>query len=96
MTKTDKPTSLRQVYGETLLQLGAEMPEIVVLDADLSKSTKTSLFAKAYPGRFHDMGIAEQDMLATAAGLATGGLIPFASTFAIFGTGRAWEQLAPW
>jgi len=65
----------------------------VVLDADLSKSTKTSDFAKAYPARFHDMGIAEQDMLATAAGLATAGMVPFASTFAIFGTGRAWEQL---
>lgn len=84
---------LRTVYGETLVALGAKMPELVVLDADLSKSTKTSLFAKAYPERFHDMGIAEQDMLATAAGLATSGLVPFASTFAIFGTGRAWEQL---
>lgn len=88
-----KPKPLRQVYGETLVRLGTEMPEIVVLDADLSKSTKTSLFAKAYPARFHDMGIAEQDMLATAAGLAASGLLPFASTFAIFGTGRAWEQL---
>lgn len=85
--------ALRAVYGKTLVKLGAEMPEIVVLDADLSKSTKTSDFAKAYPARFHDMGIAEQDMLATAAGLATAGMIPFASTFAIFGTGRAWEQL---
>jgi len=91
--KASKPQSLRQVYGETLLKLGAEMDEIVVLDADLSKSTKTSLFAKAFPSRFHDMGIAEQDMLSTAAGLAVGGLVPFASTFAIFGTGRAWEQL---
>lgn len=85
--------ALRQVYGETLARLGAEMPELVVLDADLSKSTKTSLFAKAFPDRFHDMGIAEQDMLSTAAGLATTGLVPVASTFAIFGTGRAWEQL---
>ncbi len=84
---------LRQVFGETLARLGAELPELVVLDADLSKSTKTSVFAKAYPARFHDMGIAEQDMLATAAGLATTGLTPVASTFAIFGTGRAWEQL---
>jgi transketolase len=85
--------ALRAVYGKTLVKLGAEMPEVVVLDADLSKSTKTSDFAKAYPARFHDMGIAEQDMLATAAGLATAGMVPFASTFAIFGTGRAWEQL---
>jgi len=87
------PKPLRQVYGETLVRLGRELPEIVVLDADLSKSTKTSLFAKAFPDRFHDMGIAEQDMLATAAGLAASGLVPFASTFAIFATGRAWEQL---
>ncbi len=85
--------ALRAVYGKTLARLGGKMPELVVLDADLSKSTKTSDFAKEYPGRFHDMGIAEQDMLATAAGMATAGLTPFASTFAIFGTGRAWEQL---
>jgi len=85
--------ALRAVYGETLAKRGAEHPEIVVLDADLSKSTKTSTFAVAFPDRFHDMVIAEQDMLATAAGLATAGMIPFASTFAIFGTGRAWEQL---
>jgi len=93
MSDQKKPRPLRAVYGETLCRLGGELPELVVLDADLSKSTKTSVFAKAYPGRFHDMGIAEQDMLATAAGLATAGLIPFASTFAIFATGRAWEQL---
>ncbi len=85
--------ALRQVYGETLARLGAELPELVVLDADLSKSTKTSLFAKAFPDRFHDMGIAEQDMVSTAAGLAVSGLIPVASSFAIFATGRAWEQL---
>ena len=85
--------ALRNVYGETLAALGAQNPDIVVLDADLSKSTKTALFARAFPDRFHDMGIAEQDMLATAAGLATTGLVPFASTFAIFATGRAWEQL---
>jgi len=85
--------ALRAVYGKTLARLGTEIPEIVVLDADLSKSTKTSDFAKVFPKRFHDMGIAEQDMLATAAGMATAGLTPFASTFAIFGTGRAWEQL---
>ena len=81
------------VYGETLARLGRELPELVVLDADLSKSTKTALFAREFPERFHDMGIAEQDMLATAAGLAADGMIPFASSFAIFATGRAWEQL---
>jgi len=85
--------ALRAVYGKTLVRLGAEMPEIVVMDADVSKSTKTSDFAKAFPKRFHDMGIAEQDMLATAAGFATSGCTPFASSFAIFATGRAWEQL---
>ena len=85
--------ALRAVYGKTLARLGTEIPEIVVLDADLSKSTKTSDFAKAFPKRFHDMGIAEQDMLSTAAGMAASGLIPFASSFAIFATGRAWEQL---
>jgi transketolase len=88
-----KAKPMRVVYGETLARLGAEIPEIVVLDADLSKSTRTAAFAKAFPDRFHDMGISEQDMLSTAAGLATTGLIPFASTFAIFATGRAWEQL---
>ena len=85
--------ALRQVFGETLARLGSEIPELVVLDADVSKSTKTSIFAKAFPERFHDMGISEQDMLATAAGLAAAGLTPVASTFTIFGTGRAWEQL---
>ena len=88
-----KPRALRVVYGETLARLGGELPEVVVLDADLSKSTKTAIFAKQHPERFMEMGIAEQDMLSTAAGLAAGGLTPFCSTFAIFGTGRAWEQL---
>jgi transketolase len=85
--------ALRVVYGETLARLGSELPEIVVLDADLSKSTRTATFAKAFPDRFHDMGISEQDMLSTAAGLAAAGLTPFASSFAIFASGRAWEQL---
>jgi len=83
----------RVVYGETLARLGRELPELVVLDADLSKSTKTATFAREFPERFHDMGIAEQDMVATAAGLAADGMTPFASSFAIFATGRAWEQL---
>ncbi|NOZ12170.1 MAG: transketolase family protein [Acidobacteria bacterium] len=83
----------RVAYGETLLELGKENPDIVVLDADLSGSTKTSLFAKEFPDRFFDMGIAEQNMITTAAGLATVGKIPFASSFAIFATGRAWEML---
>jgi transketolase len=83
----------REVYGKTLVELGKENPNIVVLDADLSVSTKTSLFGKAYPERFFDMGVAEQDMISTAAGLAASGKIVFASTFAVFGSGRAWDQV---
>jgi len=83
----------REAYGKALVALGAENPDIVVLDADLSKSTKTAEFAKAYPERFLNMGIAEQNMLGTAAGLAAAGKIPFASSFAVFATGRAFEQI---
>jgi transketolase len=83
----------RDAYGETLARLGAEDPRIVVLDADLSGSTKTSVFAKQFPERFFNMGIAEANMIGTAAGLAAVGKIPFASTFAIFAVGRAWEQV---
>jgi transketolase len=83
----------RDAYGETLAELGGENDAIVVLDADLSGSTKTSLFAKKFPERFFNMGIAEANMIGTAAGLAAAGKIPFASTFAIFAVGRAWEQV---
>ncbi|NMB24203.1 MAG: transketolase family protein [Firmicutes bacterium] len=83
----------RDAYGEALLELGKENPAIVVLDADLSQSTKTVGFAKAFPERFVQMGIAEQDLIGTAAGLALGGKIPFASTFAVFATGRAYDQI---
>lgn len=83
----------REAYGKALVALGAENTNIVVLDADLSKSTKTADFAKKYPERFFNMGIAEQNMMGTAAGLAAAGKIPFASTFAIFATGRAFEQI---
>lgn len=83
----------RDAYGETLARLGETNKDIVVLDADLSGSTKTAIFAKRFPERFFNMGVAEQDMIGTAAGLATAGKIPFASTFAIFATGRAWEQV---
>jgi len=82
----------RDAYGEALVELGKRNGDIVVLDADLSSSTKTSVFAKAFPERFFNMGISEQDMLGTAAGLAASGKTPFASSFALFGTGRAWEQ----
>ncbi len=85
--------STRVEYGKALLQLGEENSDIVALDADLSGSTQTKHFAKAYPDRFFNMGVAEQDLLGTAAGLALGGKIPFASTFAMFATGRAWEQI---
>ncbi len=83
----------REAYGTALVKLGETNPQIVVLDADLSKSTKTATFAKKFPERFFQMGIAEADMMATAGGLALGGKIPFASTFAIFATGRAYEQV---
>ncbi|MCU0641532.1 MAG: transketolase family protein [Candidatus Margulisbacteria bacterium] len=83
----------RDAYGRVLAELGKENPNIVVLDADLSVSTKTCIFAKAFPDRFFDMGIAEQDMIGTAAGLAAAGKIAFASTFAVFATGRAWDQI---
>ncbi|MDI3529492.1 MAG: transketolase, partial [Thermoanaerobacter sp.] len=79
----------REAYGKALVELGAKNKDVVVLDADLSKSTKTADFQKVYPDRFFNMGISEQDMMVTAAGLATCGKIPFASTFAIFATGRA-------
>ena len=83
----------RQSYGEKLAELGKENKNIVVLDADLSGATKTSIFAKEFPDRFFNMGIAEQDMMSTAAGLATFGKIPFASTFSMFATGRAYDQI---
>lgn len=88
-----KPMATRAAYGEILEIMGGENDRIVVLDADLSKSTNTAGFAKAYPERFFNMGIAEADLMGTAAGMATMGLIPFASTFAIFATGRAYDQI---
>lgn len=89
----DKKIATRQSFGEMLLELGKENKNIVVLDADLSAATKTSLFAKEFPDRFFDMGIAEQDMISTASGLAACGKIPFAATFAMFATGRAYDQI---
>jgi transketolase len=83
----------REVYGEMLSELGKTYEDIVVLDADLSGSTMTKHFAKAFPDRFFNMGVAEQDMIGTAAGLALSGKIPFVSSFAIFASGRAWEQV---
>jgi len=83
----------RDAYGKTLARLGEEHPEIVVFDADLSKSTRSAEFGKRFPDRFFNMGLAEQNMLATAAGMAAYGKMPFVSTFAIFASGRAWEQI---
>ncbi len=83
----------RDSYGEALLELGKENTNIVVLDADLATATKTVEFKNTFPERFFDMGIAEQDMIGTATGLAIGGKIPFASTFAIFASGRAYDQI---
>ena len=88
-----KAMATRDAYGEALLELGKKRNDIVVLDADLSGSTKTGKFAKAFPDRFYNIGIAEQDMIGTASGLSLTGKIPFASTFAVFETGRAWEQI---
>ena len=83
----------RQSYGEGLVELGNKNKDVVVLDADLSGATKTNMFAKQFPDRFFNIGIAEQDMLATAAGFATCGKIPYASTFAVFAAGRAYDQI---
>jgi len=83
----------RDAYGKALVKLGEDYPDIVVIDADLSKSTKTSDFAKSFPERFINAGIAEQNMMGMAAGLAACGKKVFASTFAIFATGRAFEQI---
>ena len=83
----------RDAYGEALAELGAVNENIVVLEADLSKSTKTCDFRKVYPERFINVGIAEQNMLGIAAGLAAAGKVPFASTFAVFAAGRAYDQI---
>jgi transketolase len=85
--------STRDAYGLKLVELGKKNPDIVVLDADLSKSTMTHFFAKEFPGRFFDCGIAEANMVTIAAGLASSGKIPFASTFAVFLPGRCFDQV---
>jgi len=83
----------REAYGKALVELGAENEKIVVLDADLAGATMTKYFKEAYPERFFDMGIAEANMVNVAAGMSTMGLVPFCSTFAMFGAGRAYEQV---
>ncbi|HAI87951.1 MAG TPA: transketolase, partial [Firmicutes bacterium] len=88
-----KMIATREAYGRALASLGDANPNVVALDADLSASTKTVEFAKRHPERFIQMGIAEQDMIGTAAGLAASGKIAFASTFAVFASGRAFDQV---
>lgn len=83
----------RQSYGEAITELAKQNENIVVLDADLSSATKTNIFAKQFPDRFFDMGISEQDMIDTAVGISTFGKIPYASTFAVFAAGRAYDQI---
>lgn len=90
---TVKKVATRESYGNALVELGAENPNVVVLDADLAAATKTGVFKKAYPERHIDCGIAESNMVGIAAGLATTGKIPFVSSFAMFAAGRAFEQV---
>ncbi|MFA6362442.1 transketolase family protein [Methanoregula sp.] len=93
MYNFSKCSHTRDAYGNALVALGEKEPRLVVLDSDLSGSTKTDKFAKKFPERFIDIGIAEQNLIDIAAGLSLSGKIPFVSTFAIFGCGRAWEQI---
>ena len=93
MSEVSEMKATRDAYGETLVELGRENPGICVLDADLSSSTKTSMFAKAFPDRFFNAGIAEANMMGIAAGLARSGKVPFASTFAVFASGRTYDQV---
>lgn len=89
----NRKIATRASYGEALAELGGENENVVVLDADLSGATKTSVFAKKFPDRFFDVGIAEQDLMGTATGMATFGKIPYVSTFAVFAAGRAYDQV---
>ena len=91
--KNGEKKATRQSYGEALVELGKMNRNVVVFDADLEGATKTDLFAKEFPDRFFDMGIAEANMMSTAAGMATCGKIPYASTFAVFAAGRAYDQI---
>ena len=88
-----KKIATRESFGMALCELAAEHDDIVVLDADLAAATKTDIFKKAYPDRFFDCGIAEENMMGVAAGLAAAGKVPFAASFAMFATGRAYEQV---
>ena len=89
----EEKKATRQSYGETLEKIGEKYKDIVVLDADLSSATKTINFAKKFPERFFDIGIAEADMMSTSAGFATTGKVPYVSTFAVFAVGRGYDQI---
>lgn len=93
LEKNELVKSTRAAYGEVLQEIGEEFPDVVVMDADLSESTMTCHFAEKYPDRFYNMGIAEQSMMGTAAGLATCGITPICSTFAVFASMRSGEQI---
>ena len=88
-----KKSATRDAYGKALVELGKLHDDVIVFDADLAGATKTGTFQKAFPDRFYDCGIAEGNMMAMAAGAATMGLVPFASSFAMFAAGRAFEQV---
>ena len=90
----DSAEEMREAFGNALVELGAEFPKMVVLDADLHTSSKAGYFKQAYPNRFIQVGIAEQNLFGIAAGLALTGFIPFPSTFAVFATRRALDQIA--
>jgi transketolase len=93
MVKTGEPVNLRRAYGEALVEAGKIYKDLVVLEADLGKSTMSTMFKEAFPDRYFEMGIAEQNMISTAAGMALAGKIPFAGTFAVFASGRAYDQI---
>src|SRR4030042_6926435 len=94
LSEDDKKVATRNAYGEKLVELGEVNKDIVVLDCDLSKSTMTALFARKFPERFFNMGIAESNMMSVAAGLCTMGKIPFVSTFGVFAFQRACDQVS--
>ena len=93
MSEEPKPRATREGYGEALLELGRLHGNVVALDADLAGSTMSKLFAAEFPDRFFNVGVAEANMMSIAAGLAVGGKVSYASTFAVFATGRAFDQV---